>query len=583
MERFVVSARKYRPITFSTVVGQEHVTGTLKNAVRNQHVAQAFLFTGPRGVGKTTCARILARTINCENLQEDLTTCGSCPSCQTFEEGHSLNIFELDAASNNSVDDIRNLIQQVQIAPQVGSRKVYIIDEVHMLTQAAFNAFLKTLEEPPSYAIFILATTEKHKVLPTILSRCQVFDFRRITVKDIADHLAAIAKQEGIAAETQALLTIARKADGGLRDALSIFDQLVSFSGERLTYADVVKNLNVLDQEYYFQVTDHLLDGDAPGALQVFNEVLFQGFDGHFFVAGLARHFRDLLVCQDPRTIPLLEAGEDVAARYAGQAARTTPGQLVAGLERISAADTVYKSSKEPRLLVETALILMARDWAVPVRTASAERPVAASSEKKKPEPRLNNAPAQADQADGPASNLANPSDGDIPVTPAPMRGKRLAGGISIQQQLAPPSAPDKKTALADVPGPEPETDGNRQPINQALLLKAWNDYAMARKRDGKNSLHATLTANKPLITGPATITLTIVNDVQENYLREVKPELLGHLRRELGLPRLELSVEKAELADLRPRYTARDRFAIMAENNPALLKLRDELDLDLG
>ncbi|MGV3637455.1 MAG: DNA polymerase III subunit gamma/tau, partial [Flavobacteriales bacterium] len=281
MEQFVVSARKYRPATFDTVVGQEAVTSTLKNAIRSNHLASAFLFTGPRGVGKTTCARILARTINCENLGEDLVACGQCAPCKTFEEGHSLNIFELDAASNNSVDDIRNLILQVSIAPQVGTKKVYIIDEVHMLSQAAFNAFLKTLEEPPSYAIFILATTEKHKILPTILSRCQVFDFRRIMISDISKHLAGIAQKEGIEADPQALHVIAQKADGGLRDALSIFDQLVSFSGNRLTYQDVVKNLNVLDHEHYFRITDSVIRGDIPAVLVEYNTILQQGFDGH--------------------------------------------------------------------------------------------------------------------------------------------------------------------------------------------------------------------------------------------------------------------------------------------------------------
>jgi DNA polymerase-3 subunit gamma/tau len=410
MERYVVSARKYRPVLFDTVVGQEHVTGTLKNAIRNQHVASAFLFTGPRGVGKTTCARILARTLNCENLNDDLSTCGECPSCKSFDDGHSLNIFELDAASNNSVDDIRNLIQQVQIAPQIGNKKVYIIDEVHMLSSAAFNAFLKTLEEPPSYAIFILATTEKHKILPTILSRCQVFDFRRITVTDIAKHLAEIALKEGVDAEPQALHTIAQKADGGLRDALSIFDQLASFGGDKLTYADVLKNLNVLDHEHYFAITDHLLNGDAPGALLAFNDVLFQGFDGHLFVAGLARHFRDLLVCQDARTIALMEVGQDLAARYADQAARTNMAQLVAGLDRTSTVDTVYKSSKEPRLLVETALIQLARDWAgKPAAQVNVPQP-APSAEKKKPDAGLT----------GKQPEIPSPEERAVPPPPAP-------------------------------------------------------------------------------------------------------------------------------------------------------------------
>ncbi len=380
MEKFIVSARKYRPALFDTVVGQEAVTSTLKNAIRNNHLAQAFLFTGPRGVGKTTCARILARTINCENLGDDLVPCGQCASCKTFEEGHSLNIFELDAASNNSVDDIRNLILQVSIAPQVGTKKVYIIDEVHMLSQAAFNAFLKTLEEPPSYAIFILATTEKHKILPTILSRCQVFDFRRITVTDIAKHLAEIARKEGIEAEPQALHTIAQKADGGLRDALSIFDQLVSFAGDRLTYQDVVKNLNVLDHEHYFAITDHLLKGDAAAALVVFNDILFQGFDGHLFVSGMARHFRDLLVSQDTRTIQLLEVSEDVAKRYAEQAQAVPRELLVRGLDRLSQVDVQYKNSKEPRLLVELLLIQLAGGG------ASTAGSVATEAEKKSPD-----------------------------------------------------------------------------------------------------------------------------------------------------------------------------------------------------
>lgn len=583
MERFVVSARKYRPALFDTVVGQEAVTGTLKNAIRNDHLAQAFLFTGPRGVGKTTCARILARTINCENLGPDLVPCGTCDPCKTFEEGHSLNIFELDAASNNSVDDIRNLILQVQIAPQVGTKKVYIIDEVHMLSSAAFNAFLKTLEEPPSYAIFILATTEKHKILPTILSRCQVFDFRRISVGDIAGHLAAIAKQEGIEAEPQALHTIAQKADGGLRDALSIFDQLVSFAGQRLTYADVVKNLNVLDHEHYFSLTDRLLQGDTAGALVEFNTILFQGFDGHLFAAGLARHFRDLLVSQDPRTIPLLEVSDDLGARYAQQAQAVPRDLLVRGLERLAQVDTQYKNSKEPRLLVELALIQLSR-----LNAANGLADTAAEAQKKSPD--VSGAAVRSAAPDAPkAVTEAAPAPPVIapapPAAPAPTTVRRLAGSISIKQTLEQPaeSLVAEPLALMDAPGAEPVTDAPARALNFSLLLKTWKEYALARKREGKNSLHATLIAREPMIAGPRTIAFTIVNEVQENYMRAEKPSLLGHLRRELGDPGLDLQVTKEEVKDLRPRYTARDKFSILAEKNPALLTLRDALDLDLG
>jgi DNA polymerase-3 subunit gamma/tau len=580
MERFVVSARKYRPATFDTVVGQEHVTGTLKNAIRNNHVAQAFLFTGPRGVGKTTCARILARTINCENLNDDLTTCGACPSCKSFDEGHSLNIFELDAASNNSVEDIRNLIQQVQIAPQVGSRKVYIIDEVHMLSSAAFNAFLKTLEEPPSYAIFILATTEKHKILPTILSRCQVFDFRRITVGDIAKHLEAIADKEGIKAEAQALHTIAQKADGGLRDALSIFDQLVSFGGDSLTYADVRKNLNVLDQDHYFQVTDHLLKGDAAAALMVFNEVLFQGFDGHLFANGLAHHFRDLLVSQDPRTIPLLEVSNDLGVRYAGQAKAIPRDLLIRGLDRLAQVDAQYKISKEPRLLMELALIQLAQP-----APASGNMPQGATVEKKSPDVSKRVPPATASAA-SPSAVAAPPLQGTPQSAEHPQARpqRRSAGAVSIRQHMEVPAETVADPGPLDLPGDEPGAKpAVVRELNQALLLKTWGDYAKARKQEGKSSLHATLVANSPVISGPQAITFTIVNKVQENYMREEKPVLLGHLRRELGIPGLELKVVKQEAKDLKPRFTAKDRFAIMAEKNPELLKLREDLDLDLG
>ena len=319
MSDFVVSARKYRPQTFDTVVGQQSITSTLKNAIKNDHLAQAFLFCGSRGVGKTSTARILAKTINCFNRTETMEACDQCDSCLSFNTGSSLNVYELDAASNNSVEDIRNLIEQVRIAPQLGDYKVYIIDEVHMLSTAAFNAFLKTLEEPPKHALYILATTEKHKIIPTILSRCQIFDFNRIKVKDIADHLMRIAQNEGIAAEGDALHIIAQKADGALRDALSIFDQIVTFSGNSVSYQDVINNLNILDYDYYFRIVESAKKEDIPAALLLLNDIIEKGFDGHNFIVGLANHYRNLLVCKDVRTANLLEVSESVQERYVAQ------------------------------------------------------------------------------------------------------------------------------------------------------------------------------------------------------------------------------------------------------------------------
>jgi DNA polymerase III subunit gamma/tau len=572
MDNFVVSARKYRPATFDTVVGQEAVTETLKNAIRSKHLASAFLFTGPRGVGKTTCARILARTINCENLGEDLVACGQCAPCKTFEEGHSLSIFELDAASNNSVDDIRNLILQVSIAPQVGTKKVYIIDEVHMLSQAAFNAFLKTLEEPPSYAIFILATTEKHKILPTILSRCQVFDFRRIQLADITKHLASIAVKEGIEAEARALHVIAQKADGGLRDALSIFDQLVSFAGNRLTYQDVVKNLNVLDHEHYFSLTDNIVKGDVPAALVEFNTILQNGFDGHLFVTGFARHFRDLLVSQDARTLPLLEVSEDLVKRYGTQAQSVSRELLIRGLDRLAQCDAQYKQSKEPRLLVELTLMQLCR--------LSAPAPAVEAApvlEKKSPNVAVP-PPAPAPKTVAPAVEavVADPpaAEGYVP------KRRQLAGQVSIKASVAPtPSATEVATLDTD---DGPALASAKKEVNASLLARVWSNYALEKKQEGKNSLHATLSAKEPVVVGPSVISFAIVNTVQENYMREEKPTLLGHLRRELADPALQLEVVKEEVVT-KPRYTKQDRFNLMAEKNPALLKLREALDLDLG
>jgi DNA polymerase III subunit gamma/tau len=361
MDNYLVSARKYRPDTFRSVVGQASLTTTLKNAIKNKQLAHAYLFCGPRGVGKTTCARIFAKTINCFHPNEDGEACNECESCQSFNDLRSLNIFELDAASNNSVDDIRNLVDQVRIPPQLGEYKVYIIDEVHMLSASAFNAFLKTLEEPPHHAIFILATTEKHKILPTILSRCQIYDFSRINVADIVSNLQYVAKSEGVEAEEEALNIIAMKADGGMRDALSIFDQVSNFGNGKITYQNVIDNLNVLDYDYYFKLTDAFRSGDLSSALLLFNDILNHGFEGQHFISGMSAHFRDLLVCKDPATLTLLEVGASIRAKYQEQAGNCPEGFLYTALRISNDCDLAYKESKNKRLLIELALIRIAQ------------------------------------------------------------------------------------------------------------------------------------------------------------------------------------------------------------------------------
>ena len=362
MENFVVSARKYRPSNFKSVVGQQHITTTLKNAIKNNHLAQAFLFCGPRGVGKTTCARILAKTINCENLTDDFEACNECDSCKAFNSSASFNVHELDAASNNSVDDIRNLVDQVRYAPQKGNYKIYIIDEVHMLSTQAFNAFLKTLEEPPKYAIFILATTEKHKIIPTILSRCQIFDFNRIQIKDIGEHLKYIASEEKIEYEEEALRLIATKADGALRDALSIFDLIVTYSaGNKLTYQETIDNLHILDYDYYFKVTDALLKESIGETLMIFDEILKKGFDGHNFIVGLSEHFRNLMVCKDPAMVSLLQVSENAQERYVQQSAESSLSFILSALNICNQCDIHYKASKSQRLHVELALMKLAK------------------------------------------------------------------------------------------------------------------------------------------------------------------------------------------------------------------------------
>lgn len=357
MSNFIVSARKYRPDNFSSVVGQQTTTATLKNAIKTGHIAQAYLFCGPRGVGKTTCARILAKTVNCYNLSEETEACNKCESCLNFQTNRSFNIHELDAASNNSVDDIRNLIEQVRIPPQSSKYSVYIVDEVHMLSQQAFNAFLKTLEEPPPHAIFILATTEKHKILPTILSRCQIFDFNRIKIQDTVDYLQHISEKESIKYEADALNLIAQKADGAMRDALSLFDQIVSFSNNEITYQKTIENLNILDYEYYFNLTDYFLSEDTASALVIFDEIMAKGFDAHNFINGLSHHFRDILVCKSEKTIDLLEVGQNIKEKYIEQSKKCPDNFLFAAIDICSERDLTYRSSKNPRLHIEIGLI----------------------------------------------------------------------------------------------------------------------------------------------------------------------------------------------------------------------------------
>jgi DNA polymerase III subunit gamma/tau len=548
MSEFVVSARKYRPATFATVVGQENITGTLKNALKSKHLAQAFLFCGPRGVGKTTCARILAKTINCFNINSDTEACNNCESCASFNEGQSLNIYELDAASNNSVDDIRSLIEQVRFAPQLGKYKVYIIDEVHMLSTQAFNAFLKTLEEPPAHAIFILATTEKHKIIPTILSRCQIFDFNRIQVSDIARHLAFIAEKENVKADPEALHVIAQKADGALRDACSIFDQIVSFAGSEVSYEAVLNNLNILDHDYYFKIVDEILAGSIPNALNLFNEILNKGFDGHHFLTGLSGHFRNLMVSKDPATVALLETSENVKQKFLQQAARLEALFILKALDNLNKADQGYKASRNQRLLVELSLMQL----------AALKSPELMSSEKKNDSGELN--PEKKEQEIKTEAQIPVPK-----IEKAPVGNSRIPSSHSIASLLK-----GKK---------EPKM---AEPVSTAELESAWEKYALAVREKNQINLAATLLNRKPVLKGETQIEFTLDNKVQEEMIQEEKTDLMSFLRKELknSLLSLETRIERVE-SEKKP-YTPSEKFSRMAQANPALHKLKQAFDLDI-
>jgi DNA polymerase III subunit gamma/tau len=583
MEHFVVSARKYRPITFDSVVGQSHITTTLKNAIRTNHLAQAFLFCGPRGVGKTTCARILAKTINCQNLSDDIEPCGECESCVSFQNNASFNIHELDAASNNSVDDIRNLIDQVRYPPQTGKYKIYIIDEVHMLSAAAFNAFLKTLEEPPSYAIFILATTEKHKILPTILSRCQIFDFNRIQTRDIADHLAQIAQKEGIATEREALELIGQKADGGLRDALSMFDLNVTFSpNNALTYADVLENLHILDYDYYFRITDALLNGSIATTLLLFDEIVRKGFDGHLFVIGLLEHFRNLMVSKDPATIQLLEVSEGAQIKYLDQSQRTDLSFLLSALSIGSQCDIHYKTSKNQRLHVELCLMKLAK---LPNMLSLSDLPTAdgqGEPVKKKAEPELSvsteSAPAYATKPAGPVSPAPNGTAGAAPIP----QGSRLRSTAHISAAALPASPVPPPVPAADSPAPVlVETKVvQKVPLNFENLSRFWNEYAEKRKEERDSSIEE-ITLNREFTLSGHTIDVALDNDLQKDTLTALRHDLIGFLRERIDAPTLSLEFRVAPQEVKRMPYTAAEKFKYLTQKNPHLEQLQQALGLD--
>jgi DNA polymerase-3 subunit gamma/tau len=590
MENFIVSARKYRPATFDTVVGQESITTTLKNAIRNNQLAQAFLFCGPRGVGKTTCARILAKTINCFHPVNQVEPCDQCESCVSFNRSASFNIHELDAASNNSVDDIRNLVDQVRIPPQVGKYKVYIIDEVHMLSQQAFNAFLKTLEEPPSYAKFILATTEKHKIIPTILSRCQIFDFKRISVKDIAAYLEFVAKNEGVEASEEALHMIAQKADGALRDALSFFDQLVSVAGSELTYETVIEHLNILDYTYYFKIIDQLLQHDTAGTLMTINEINDRGFDGQHFIIGFGEHLRNLLVCKDQVTLRLLEVSPAVAAKYTEQSAACSMAFLLKALEINNHCDLNYKSSNNKRLLLELSLLQMCSIASghagsdekknilippgakeVPVKKVASEAPEITDTSKHR----------HGVQGKPEINQLINPTPGEITIqdkniTQRPQGSPTRSRTISIK----PENHVGEPNGNMQQPVMEPKKQ-EQQLFSQEQLDKVWAYYTESIARQYPN-FYSILTSRKPVLKEDSVIDLVLYNKVEDLSFQPKKPDLLDFLRTELRNFKISVNVIIEENGDVSKPYTADEKYRAMIAKNPTLKDLKDKLDLEV-
>ena len=620
MENYIVSARKYRPSTFESVVGQRALTTTLKNAIATQKLAHAYLFCGPRGVGKTTCARIFAKTINCMTPTADGEACNQCESCVAFNEQRSYNIHELDAASNNSVDDIRQLVEQVRIPPQIGKYKVYIIDEVHMLSASAFNAFLKTLEEPPRHAIFILATTEKHKILPTILSRCQIYDFNRISVEDTVNHLSYVASKEGITAEPEALNVIAMKADGGMRDALSIFDQVVSFTGGNITYKSVIDNLNVLDYEYYFRLTDCFLENKVSDALLLFNDILNKGFDGSHFITGLSSHFRDLLVGKDPVTLPLLEVGASIRQRYQEQAQKCPLPFLYRAMKLCNECDLNYRISKNKRLLVELTLIQVAQlttegddvsGGRGPTKTikpiftqpAAAQQPQVTSatqvqqaslhtSPSSVTTQAVNGTTARHPQASAAVQPGASASSGA--ASSAPSQGAGVAPTVKEERKI-----PVMKMSSLGVSIKNPQRDQTtqntvtthvprvQQPeedfiFNDRDLNYYWQEYAGQLPKE-QDALTKRMQMLRPvLLNNSTTFEVVVDNEFAAKDFTALIPELQDYLRGRLKNSKVMMTVRVSEATETVRPVGRVEKFQMMAQKNQALMQLKDEFGLEL-
>ena len=617
MENYIVSARKYRPSTFESVVGQRALTTTLKNAIATQKLAHAYLFCGPRGVGKTTCARIFAKTINCMTPTADGEACNQCESCVAFNEQRSYNIHELDAASNNSVDDIRQLVEQVRIPPQIGKYKVYIIDEVHMLSASAFNAFLKTLEEPPRHAIFILATTEKHKILPTILSRCQIYDFNRISVEDTVNHLSYVASKEGISAEPEALNVIAMKADGGMRDALSIFDQVVSFTGGNITYKSVIDNLNVLDYEYYFRLTDCFLANKVSDALLLFNDVLNKGFDGSHFITGLSSHFRDLLVGKDPVTLPLLEVGASIRQRYQEQAQKCPLPFLYKAMKLCNECDLNYRISKNKRLLVELTLIQVAQlttegddvsGGRSPKQTIKPvfSQPAAAQPSQVASASSVQQAPVHSSPASVTANVTPNrqPQMATMarPVSPsatnttssAPLPGagipsvakeerkvpvmKMSSLGVSIKNPQRDQAA--QNATVAHVPRvQQPEQDSN---FNERDLNYYWQEYAGQLPKEQVAIAKRMQVLRPVLLNNSTTFEIVVDNEIAAKDFTALIPELQDYLRVRLKNSKVVMTVRVSAPTETVRAVGRVEKFQMMSQKNQALMQLKEEFGLEL-